>query len=294
MTDTLPVLQLHHPADTRFALRFISNDKQTRSEKTSQLSEQSDIEIASVEKSVDGETIYLLYTRTLFDAAYPEFETEQDVIEWFDAEFSANNKKVLFAVIDIFDGILTEKEEQGADLATYKKMDLEKIPDVLNRVEWRQLVPNVGAELLSGFILAHPMPNTNHRTGIGLLDRYLTSYDGVFTMPDTGEEGRWYQWAREYIYDSKRILTLRNQLPLLKWARKYGYEHAERKEGIRVDLTQHDLDRDDYRSYYTQRHLDQSREFVETALTEADATQLLDQRDDGKRAFVDRLRGKGS
>lgn len=293
MTDDTPVLQLHHPADNRFSLRFISDDKQTRSEKARQLSEQSDIEIALTEESVSGEMVYLLYTRTLFDAAFPEFETEEDVIEWFDAEFSEDDKQVLFAVIDIFDGILSEKEEQGADLATYKKMDLEKVSDVLNRVEWRQLVPDVGAELLSYFILAHPMPNTNHRTGIGLLNRYLTSYDEDFTMPDTGEEGQWYQWVREFIYDSKRCLTLRNQLPLLKWAQQYGYEHAERKEGIRIDLMQIDLDRDDYRSHYTQRHLDRSREFVKTVLEETDTTHLLDEGDDGKRAFVDRLRGDG-
>jgi len=291
MTDDLPVLQLHHPTDNRFALRFISDDREARSEKAAQLAEKSDIEIAAADEAVGGETIYLLYTRTLFDAAYPEFETEEAVIEWFDTEFSAGDKQILFAVIDIFDGILSEKEEQGASLATYKKMDLEKIPEVLNRVEWRQLVPDVGAELLSGFILAHPMPNTNHRTGIGLLDRYLTSYEADFTMPDTGEEGRWYQWAREFIYDSKRLLTLRNQLPLLKWAREYGYEHAERKEGIRIDLTEIDVGRDDYRNYYAQRHRSRSRRFVETVLTEADATHLLNKRDDGKQTFVDRLRG---
>lgn len=292
MTDNPPVLQLHHPSDNRFTLRFISDDKQDRSEKASQLSEESDIQMAIIDESVGEETIHLLYTRTLFDAAYPEFETEEDVIEWFDAEFSEGDKQVLFAVIDIFDGILTEKEEQNAGFSTYKKMDLEKISNVLNRVEWRQLVPDVGAELLSYFILAHPMPNTNHRTGIGLLDRYLTSYDEEFTMPDTGEEGQWYRWAREYIYDSKRILTLRNQLPLLRWAQQYGYERVERKEGIQINLMEIDLDRDDHLNYYTDRHLDRTREFVETALEEADATHLLRETDDGKRAFVDRLRGE--
>lgn len=292
MTDNPPVLQLHHPSDNRFTLRFISDDKQDRSEKASQLSEESDIQMAIIDESVGEETIHLLYTRTLFDAAYPEFETEEDVIEWFDAEFSEGDKQVLFAVIDIFDGILTEKEEQNAGFFTYKKMDLEKISNVLNRVEWRQLVPDVGAELLSYFILAHPMPNTNHRTGIGLLDRYLTSYDEEFTMPDTGEEGQWYRWAREYIYDSKRILTLRNQLPLLRWAQQYGYERVERKERIQINLIEIDLDRDDHLNYYTDRHLDRTREFVETALEEADATHLLRETDDGKRAFVDRLRGE--
>lgn len=286
------MLQLHHPADSRFALRFISDDKQDRSEKASQLSEEFDIEMAIIDESVGEEMIHLLYTKTLFDAAYPEFETDEDVIEWLDEEFSEGDKQILFAVIDIFDGILTEKEQRDADFATYKKMDLEKIPDVLNRVEWQQLVPDVGAELLSYFILAHPMPNTNHRTGIGLLDRYLTSYEEDFTMPDTGEEGQWYQWAREFIYDSKRILTLRNQLPLLEWAQQYGYKRAERKEGIQINLAEIDLDRDDYRSYYTDRHLDRTREFVETALKEADTTHLLRETDDGKRAFADRLRGE--
>jgi len=290
MTEDPPVLQLHHPADNRYALRFITDDKQARSEKASRLSEESDIKMAIINESVGGETIHLLYSKTLFDAAYPEFETDEDVIEWFDAEFSEGDKQILFAIIEIFDGILTEKEEQDAGFATYKKMDLEKIPNVLNRVEWRQLVPDVGAELLSYFILAHPMPNTNHRSGIGLLDRYLSSYDEGFTMPDTGEEGQWYQWVREYIYDSKRILTLRNQLPLLKWAQRYGYDRAERKEGIQVDLTEIELDRDNHRSYYTDRHLDRTREFVETALEEAGATHLREKTDDGKRAFVDRLR----
>lgn len=292
MTEEPPVLQLHHPADNRFTLRFISDDKQARSEKAAQLSEKSDIEMAITDETVGGETIHLLYTRTVFDAAYPEFETEEDVIEWFDAEFSEDDKQVLFAVIDIFDGILTEKEEQGADFFTYKKMDLEKIPEALNRIEWRQLVPDVGAELLSNFILAHPMPNTNHRTGIGLLDRYLSSYNEGFTMPDTGEEGQWYQWVREFIYDSKRILTLRNQFPLLKWAKQYGYERVERKEGIQINLAEIDVDRTDYRGYYTNRHLDRAREFVETVLCEANATHLQRVTDDGKRAFVDRLRGE--
>lgn len=63
MTDDTPVLHLHHPADNRFTPRFISDDKQTQSKKTSQLSEQSDIEMAIADESFGGETIYLLYTR---------------------------------------------------------------------------------------------------------------------------------------------------------------------------------------------------------------------------------------
>lgn len=286
-----PILQLHHPADPQVTLRFITDDKRKRLQKTTELSENPDIEIAMIEETLGEETIYLLYTRTLFEAAYPDFETDEEVIEWMNTEFSEDDLQVLIAVIEIFDGILTEKEDQNAEFSTYKRMDLEKLPGVLNRVQWRQSVPEVGAELLSYFILAHPMPNTNHRTGIGLLDRYLTPYDESFIMPDTGEEGQWYEWAREYIYDSKRILTLRTQLPLLRWGHRYGYEVAARKEGIEIDLGDVDLEREDYREYYTTRHLDRSRIFVETALDAADAIYLSGETDDGKRAFVDRLRG---
>lgn len=292
MTANTQVLDLHHPGDNRFALRFITDDRSKRSQKASELSQESNIEMAIAEETIDGDTIYLLYTKTRFDAAYPHFESEEEVIEWFDEEFTEGDEQILFAVVDIFDGILTEKKEQGTGFSTYKEMDLERISDILNRVEWRQRVPDVGAELLSYFILVHPMPNTNHRTGLGLLDRYLSSYDESFVMPETGDEGKWYRWAREYIYDSKRLLTLRNQLPLLYWADEYGYEAVERKEGFQIDLDEIDLDRDDYRSYYTDRHLARSSEFVKTALTEAEATHLRQKTDDGKRAFVDRLRAE--
>lgn len=291
MCHNPPILQLHHPEDNRFALRFITNEKAKRAEKARQLTEDSDIELAIIDETVGGQAVHLLYARTHPGAAYLDFEGEEDVIEWINEHFSQDDKQVLYAVIDIFDGILTEKEDQDAGFSTYKEMDLEEIPNILNRVEWRQLVPDVGAELLSYFILVHPMPNTNHRTGIGLLNRYLTSYDDNFTMPDTGEEGQWYQWCRKYIYDSKRLLTLRNQLRLLYWANRYGYEHAERKEGIQINLTALDFEREDHRRHYANRHLDRSREFVDTALEEGGSVHLREKSDDGKRAFVDRLRG---
>jgi hypothetical protein len=133
------------------------------------------------------------------------------------------------------------------------------------------------------------MPNTNHRTAIGLVDRYLTSYDADFEMPDTGEEGGWYDWIAGFIYDSKRILTLRNHLALFRWAKHYGYGAVERKEGIVISFDDIDLDRRDHHEYYTQRHQERTREFVRRVLEEADVTHLREVTDDGRRAFIDRL-----
>lgn len=86
----------------------------------------------------------------------------------------------------------------------------------------------------------------NHRTAIDLLDRYLTSYDAGFAMPDTGEEGRWFEWVRDYIYDSERLLTLRNHYSQLDWAARCGYAIVERKEGIRISLADIGFERSVY------------------------------------------------
>lgn len=287
------VLHLHHPDDERYSLRYLNPDPDARAEKVANLREKPDIDILLTEETVDGQCIYLAYTRTVADAAQPDFETAADVSEWADRSFSATDRQIVIVVARIFHGILDEKDAQGEDLAIYKQMNLEAIPDILNRVEWRQSVPEVGAELLSRFILAHPMPNTNHRTGIGLLDRYLSSYDETFAMPDTGEDDRWYDWVRDYIHDSKRLLTLRNYYPVLQWAARYGYDAVERKEGIRIEFETLNFDRDDYRDYHTDRHLDRSRRFVNTVLEETQTTHLREKIDDGKRAFGDRLRGAG-
>ncbi|KYH23788.1 hypothetical protein HAPAU_38670 [Halalkalicoccus paucihalophilus] len=291
MADAPPVVQLHHPADSRFSLKFITDEWTDRIRKAQTLTENPDIEVAVREDIIDGDQLYLLYTKTRFDAAYQSFETTAEVLDWLNANFSDTDKQILFVVIDAFDGIISETEDADGTFSTYKKMDLEAIPAILNSVEWRQSVPEVGAELLSQFILTHPMPNTNHRTGLSLLDRYLASYDPSATLPATGEAGQWYDWIKGYIYDSKRLLTLRNNLQLLYWARQYGYEVAERKEGIRIELSSVDLERSDPWDYYADRHLDLTREFiVSTVLEQVGAPQLRERTDDGKRAFADRLR----
>lgn len=175
---TEPILQLHHPRDARFGLEFLTDDREQRARRASDLSDGSDLEIAIVEERVDGETVHLIYTKTPFEVAYPDFESTEEVLEWFDRNFSPEDKQILLVVVEVFDGIISEREDRNAGFSTYKRMEWETIPDVLNRVQWRQSVPEVGAELLSYFVLGHPLSNTNHRTAIGLLDRYLASYEG--------------------------------------------------------------------------------------------------------------------
>jgi len=287
------VLNYHHPQDNQYSLYFLSDVKKDRDKKAIELAKRSNIKFIDETDAVDGEEVYLLYTKNAPDSVIPEFESHEAAVEWLEDQFTDAEIQIVDLIMEILGEILTEKEERDETFLTYKQMNLEKVPEILNRVEWRQQVDKVAAELLSSFILAHPMPNTNHRTGIVLIDSYLQTMDSDFVMPDTGEENEWYPWAVNFIHDSKRFLTLRRNLPKLEWAYKLGYEAVVRKEGVEIDLTTIDFDRSNYFDYYTERHLSRSRAFVQTVLEEADATHLQQETDDGKRAFVDRVKLAG-
>jgi hypothetical protein len=220
----------------------------------------------------------------------PEWETEDEIRAWLRETFDSETLPIVLAVWRAYRGVLDEEQATGNELELYKQMQLEKIPDIVERVEWGQSVPTVGAGLLSTFIRVHPMPNTNHRTGISLLERYLSSVAPTFQMPPTGETDEWYEWAADYVHESKRLLTLRRKLPLCRYAAAVGYERLQRKEGVEIDLTTIDLDRSDYFEHYSIAHHERTREFVDELLKQADAMALRNQTDDGKQAFVDRLR----
>lgn len=290
--DDPPTLQYHHPDAPLFSVAYITDDQRQYKQKEIKLRKQDDTALLTERDAVGGEERYLLYTKRARDAVMPDFATEADVRTWLDDHFDDDDIPVLLAVVDIFAGILQEKEEQGTPIEFYKQLQLEKLPEVLARVEWGQPVPDVGAELLSAFVIAHPMPKANHRTGIGLLERYLTSNDEAFTLPAPAPEAEptWFSAAAEYIYSSKRLLVLRRTTPILRWAHKYGYRRVERKEGIHLDLQDVDFDRRDHFERYTERHRARSKTFVETLVDDAGATQLHHATDDGKRAFVERFR----
>lgn len=291
--DDRPVLDYHHPDDPQFGLRHVTDDKERHQDALADLRGDADedgIEIRTQLESVNGMTAYLVYTKEAPEEPFPEFKTDEEIVTWLQKWFDTDDLPIVLTVFRIFRGILEEKADHGNELQLYKQLQFEKLPEVIDRVEWRQSVPAVGSKLLSNFILAHPMPNANHRTAITLLDRYLTSIDPDFEMPDPGEEGEWYPWAADFVHASKRLLTLRRDVPKFRYAAAIGYELVQRKEGITIDLDDVDLDHDDHRNYYREQHCQRAREFVDVLLEHADAETLQSVTDDGKEAFVARLR----
>jgi prophage maintenance system killer protein len=282
-------LAYHHPENPQYSLVHVTDDEDRHVQRVRDLEEEDELDIRTERDCVGDTDTHLIYATDAPGDPLAEFETEAEFVAWIRESFSQDDLQIVLAVYRAFRGVLEERSGTIDELTLYKQMELERIPDVVNRVEWRQPVPEVAADLLSAFILAHPMPNTNHRTGISLLDRYLTSIDSSFAMPDTGVDDEWYDWASGYIHDSKRLLTLRNRLSLFQYAAALGYETAERKEGIIINLTEIDFDTADS-DIYERQHRERTRTFVETLLEQADATHLLSVEDNGKEAFVARLR----
>jgi hypothetical protein len=278
------VLNYHLERDNRYSLAYIVDDKQDVVQWTTEYEHR----VAVEQETVGKDTYYLIYRRSETEPPLKDF-TEDEIIEWLNETFSSGEQQALVAIVRAFHGIIDEVEEDGGTFTLYKQSDFEKLPAILESVNWEQDVPSVAGELLSQFILHHPMPNANHRTGIAFVSRYLATIDGSFEMVDTGEEGSWYRWARSYIHDSKRLGTLRRKAALFRYAREQGYGVAKRKEDIRIPFNQYDLDRTDFHDYYQKRHTERSIEFVQTMLDETGFARLGDEIDDGKEVFLRRL-----
>lgn len=279
-------LNYHLVRDSRYSLAYIADNKKTVVEWTTEYDGRTVVE----SEALDDDTHYLIYKKSEPESQFDDF-TEDEIIEWLNNNFSAGEQQALVAIVRAFHGIIDEVEEEGGTFTLYKQSDFEKLPAILESVSWGRSVPSVAGELLSQFILQHPMPNANHRTGIAFMSRYLATINDSFEMIDTGEDGAWYLWAQDYIHDSKRLGTLRRKTALFRYAQGLGYDAVERKEGIEIDFDQHDLGRDDFHEYYRKRHTERSIEFVQTVLDETGFGSIQDETDDGKEVFLQRLAG---
>lgn len=287
---TRQVLNYHHPDDSQFSLSHVTDDRNRHEKRATELAEDESCTVRRVTENLDDTTAYLIYINTAPDTALPDLETDDDLRRWLQETFKKDTLPIVLAIWRAYRGILDEEKAAGNKLDLYKQMQLEKIPDIIERVEWKRPVPAVATDLLSEFILAHPMPNTNHRTGISLIERYFTSVEGDFMMPPTGETDKWYPWVVDYIYDSKRILTLRRKTPVFRYASALGYRMVQRKEGVTIDLKDINLDRTDAFDHYSEKHHTRTQTFIKNLIEQADETELLNKADDGKQSFVDRLR----
>jgi len=195
------------------------------------------------------------------------------------------------ALIVSFTGVMETWQENGNPLNWYKKPEPSQFGAAFERVEWRQTVPKVAGEIMSNLIWTHALPNANHRTAVAFIRTYLQSVanDTTGEIPSAGNyDGEWFDWAKEYIYESKRLLLLGRKRRLLKYAKAQGVETVTRKGGVEVNLTAHEFNRETKHKAKT-GHRNRCISFSQDLIERSDYD-LLDAIDPGKRTFVDRLR----
>lgn len=199
-------------------------------------------------------------------------------------EYDDRTEKLVKTVRDIFEYI---DEEQSLD--RYKKPGFSGVADAIDRVQWRQSVPEVGGQLLSRLILRHGLPNANHRTAIAFLQTYLETLRSGIGVPETNVGDEWSDWTNEFIVDSKKLLTVRRNASGFRQLAERGATVLERKGGVEIHLGNYEISTKDPWSHFRQKHENRSCDFVIGYIKRAEADELLKQTDDGKRAFADRL-----
>lgn len=288
MVTTAMSVPYHHPDDSALSLEFINPDRDEVEGRAE--SEHSDELTAICSYDLDR-TIHVLYAGTRPPETADSVVTDLDRLV---SDIEEPNRTIALRSLGAFVSIMNEKEvEEGERLRAYKDLEPRGISEGLDRVEWSGTVHKVGGRLLSNLVLRHPFPNANHRTGLVMLERFLSAHEGEFERPRMhNSEYDWKSWANQYIRQSKRILTVRRNAPRFSYLRDFGCQSVIRKGGIEIDLTDWELHSDinEAHSHYATRH---------ESLCIRLAGEIIDRAEDGphpesgaltKAEFTERLR----
>lgn len=266
------VVPYHHPENSRLSITYTAYELEDAKSQVADLGE--DI-LSKIEECELRETVYVVYMgeETPAVAEDIEYDLREEV-----SEMEWATQIITTRILGLFEAIAEEKyEEEEERLAAYKEIETDRIPEALDRVSWNGSVAEVGGELLSCLILRHALPNANHRTSLAMLSLYLQAISSGFEMPATAtEEYDWEGWVNEYIEDSKRLITLRRNVPRFRYLNDAGCNVVERKDGLRIHLPEYDLSFNHWEALdeYGERHRERSIEFVENVLRQAGTVEL--------------------
>jgi len=95
-------------------------------------------------------------------------------------------------------------ERARESVEAYKNIDVDVLPDVLDRTSWEGSATDVAGRLASNLVLKHALPNANHRTAVALIQFYIRRLNPDFAMPETSvetypESYDWREWVNEHI-----------------------------------------------------------------------------------------------
>lgn len=132
--------------------------------------------------------------------------------------------------VRIVTSVFRRIERVEAPTRWYKPLEVEKVRDVGERVQWGGTVLDVATHLLTLPIIKHGLPNANHRTNLYVTRLYLRSQGirwPIYNLHGHGR-GRFLRDANAFIVESKYLLFLLRRRPLARVAFDHGWH------GIRI------------------------------------------------------------
>lgn len=285
------IVYYHHPDDDQFSLDFVNPDRKVIDDRLETYEGSTETHVTSYYLD---EEVYVIYTRTneVEDTEKIEYDLEAAF-----AEMDADTRVIVRYLLDVFDSIQEKKrDEETVPLDAYKGLDLSRIPDTLESVDWSGTIPEVGGRLTSNLVLCHPLPNANHRTAFSLFEGYANAAtDETFELPSMiTDDYEWQTWVDDFIVDSKRLLTVRRNVGPFRYLSNLGCQTVRRKGGIDIQLAEYDLDVHPRTALteYAVRHEQRTITFAGRIIQRTNDGHLTDEPGLTKSEFADAIRGK--
>lgn len=199
---------------------------------------------------------------------------------------NTNTSVLVDAFRSIFEGVM-----DNSDSTWHKPINLVQAGQVIDDTQWKQRVPNVAGDLLSGLILAHTLPNTNHRSSLAFTALYLSQFDEGFDLEHTlSKHPRVTDWIDSFISESKRVLTTRRNIGAFHWLHAHDIKRVVRKNNVTITLDDYNFSNNDLHGQLTQQHAELCTDFISDILIlDEDTTILVNTTDPGKSVFADRV-----
>lgn len=257
----------HHPENTQYSLTYVTQDEE---------SIHASGEDAIIERYDLDKEFFVLYTNRGGSGTVDEIDHDfDDVLD----QMAHDNRIITVRLLQIFEEVVEEKQlEEDEKLQIYKQIEIDRIPDAVDHVDWSLTSVDVAGQLMSTLVLKHALPNANHRTAIAMAEWYLESSDSGFSLPNLAtEDFRWKDWVDEYIAESKRILTVRRNTKAFSLLQEWGCDLIERKGEVTINLEDYDLDypQSEALQEYAERHTKLCTEFMIDSVKRAGYEELL-------------------
>jgi len=262
-----------------FSLQYVTPDENRHKQVKKDFQTDSKVKELDFE-APSGNRLYLLYTSNI---ASTQSGRSNIVIETESAP--EKNPILSHSFLSCYNGV-----KSSTNLDMRKQFDTNKIPELFERIQWKQTIPAVAGQLLSIPIIAHALPNGNHRSSISFVCLYLDYYsDKSNIAKDLVSNATLQKRVDEYQIESKCLLTVRRNKTKFKILEQNGVTSVERKGGIKILLNEYDLSDQMTGDDYSNLHKLKSQEFVESILKTLNQNHLLNTKDKGKSSYINHL-----